>query len=511
MRSPYNEASETIEKRALFLLKLNPASSLHLPYEVPLDHIEGMKESETESAENETKMDVIPLDRVSTSDLRARAVSHFSETESLNTSIFEGTDLSSHVHAFLCQPISSTDYQNMMEVLECELRARNLQAMRRCEAYDTLTHLILSCSSYKSKTEILNGTKIYMHYLHGLEGCSVPVREKVSQTYLRLARAICTLLNNEIENNVICDNRANAWIKPSRGIQNVDMSRFGFIKTALEFVVQHYKSEDSEILFRSKIIQCIGKLLLQRNQNSKTKQNKKETIAAKSNEFNQTILDGFDIEIGADGRSVESNEVRDESCFDYGVSGNELFKDSDDQKMIAFNVLSTNNSDGGNILVDNDQVFSAQGNDSIDIMLSTKLCENFEITSVYIRCPCKNPFVKPLKSIMLFVTSDVPNSEDFDLFNGCSRDKFQSIPRPNICTDAIYIDVRSKQISNECLNSGVIDFDTPLRGKYLVVKLIPAAGNDGDIGLEHIAFRGFTATTPRAMAVDNTLLYPHRI
>ena len=84
LRSPYNEASKTIEKRALFLLKLNPASSLHLPYEVPLDHIEGMKESETESVENETKMDVIPLDRVSTSDLRARAVSHFSETESLN-------------------------------------------------------------------------------------------------------------------------------------------------------------------------------------------------------------------------------------------------------------------------------------------------------------------------------------------------------------------------------------------------------------------------------------------
>ena len=81
----------------------------------------------------------------------------------------------------------------MMEVLECELRARNLQAMRRCQAYDTLTHLILSCSSYKSKTEILNGTKIYMHYFHGLEGCSAPVREKVSQSYLRLSQAICTL------------------------------------------------------------------------------------------------------------------------------------------------------------------------------------------------------------------------------------------------------------------------------------------------------------------------------
>ena len=240
-------------------------------------------------------MDVIPLDRVSTSDLRARAVSHFSETESLNSSIFDGTDLNSHVHAFLCQPISSTDYQNMMEVLECELRARNSQAMRRCEAYDTLTHLILSCSSYKSKTEILNGAKIYMHYLHGLEGCSVSLREKVSQTYLHLARAICTLLNNEIDNNVICDNRTNAWIKPSRGIQNVEMSRFGFIKTALEFVVQHYKSEDSEILFSSKMIQCIGKLLLQTNQKSKTKQSKKETIAAKSKEIYQTILDGFDI------------------------------------------------------------------------------------------------------------------------------------------------------------------------------------------------------------------------
>ena len=188
------------------------------------------------------------------------------------------------------------------------------------------------------------------------------------------------------------------------------------------------------------------------------------------------------------------------------LAGTNYSRSSDDEKMIAFNVLSTNNSDGGNILVDNDQVFSVQGNDSIDIMLSTKLCENFEITSVYIRCPCKNPFIKPLKSIMLFVTSDVPNSEDFDLFNGCNRDEFQSIPRPNICTDAIYIDVRSKQISNECLNSGVIDFDTPLRGKYLVVKLIPVAGNDGYIGLEHIAFRGFTAATPRAMAVDNDVI-----
>ena len=75
-------------------------------------------------------------------------------------------------------------------------------------------------------------------------------------------------------------------------------------------------------------------------------------------------------------------------------------KASDDEKMIAFNVLSTDikeNSDGGNILVNNDQVFSVQGNDSVDIMLSTKLQENFEITSVYIRCPCKNPFVKPPK------------------------------------------------------------------------------------------------------------------
>ena len=74
---------------------------------------------------------------------------------------------------------------------------------------------------------------------------------------------------------------------------------------------------------------------------------------------------------------------------------------------------------------------------------------------------------------MLFVTSDVPNSGDFDLFNGCNRDEFQSIPRPDICTDAIYIDTRSKQSSDECLNSGVIDFDKPLCGKYLVLKLIP--------------------------------------
>ena len=108
------------------------------------------------------------------------------------------------------------------------------------------------------------------------------------------------------------------------------------------------------------------------------------------------------------------------------------------KKMIAFNVLYTNNSDGGNILVNNDKVFSVQGNDSRDIMLSTKLCESFEITSVYIRCPRKNPFIKPLKSIMIFVTSDVPNSDDFDSFNSCNRDEFQNIPRPSICTDAIY-------------------------------------------------------------------------
>ena len=72
------------------------------------------------------------------------------------------------------------------------------------------------------------------------------------------------------------------------------------------------------------MIQCIGKLLLQTNEKSKTKRIKKETTTAKSNEFYQTILDGFDIEIGVDGRSVESNDVRDELCFDYGVSGNEL-------------------------------------------------------------------------------------------------------------------------------------------------------------------------------------------
>ena len=84
------------------------------------------------------------------------------------------------------------------------------------------------------------------------------------------------------------------------------------------------------------MIQCIGKLLLQTNEKSKRKRNKKETTTAKSNEFYQTILDGFDIEIGVDGRSVESNEVRDELCFDNGVSGNQLSTSGDDQKMIAF-------------------------------------------------------------------------------------------------------------------------------------------------------------------------------
>ena len=32
------------------------------------------------------------------------------------------------------------------------------------------------------------------------------------------------------------------------------------------------------------------------------------------------------------------------------------------------------------------------------------------------------------------------------------------------------------------------------------------SGNDSGVGLEHIAFRGFTATTPRAMAVDNGVI-----
>ena len=71
-----------------------------------------------------------------------------------------------------------------------------------------------------------------------------------------------------------------------------------------------------------------------------------------------------------------------------------------------------------------------------------------------------------------------------------------------------YIDPRSKQSSDESLNSGVIDFDKPLFGKYLVVKLIPVSGNDGYFGLEHIAFRGFTAATPSAMVVDNDVIIP---
>ena len=106
--------------------------------------------------------------------------------------------------------------------------------------------------------------------------------------------------------------------------------------------------------------------------------------------------------------------------------------------MIAFNVLYTNNSDGGNILVNNDKVFSDQGNDSRDIMLSTKLCEILKLLLFTFVVPARTP-VKPLKSIIIFVTSDVPNSDDFDSFNSCNRDEFQNIPRPSICTDAIYI------------------------------------------------------------------------
>ena len=163
-----------------------------------------------------------------------------------------------------------------------------------------------------------------------------------------------------------------------------------------------------------------------------------------------------------------------------------------------------------NMLSNDSQVYCSDAGSrmrqNVNVILTTKTVEEFELTAVYLRCPYKNPFASPVTSIAIFSTSILPSLDDFNAFGNCTKKSFCNIKKPKNCTGGVLIELDKQYASSSILCSGTIVFEKPMRGKYLFVKLMNGENRDEDIGIEHIAFRGYTKTNPLAVAVDNDII-----